>query len=98
MTCALLPIAVSAAPLLPQTGSEWAELAVHIGTRRPERWPPLRPLRWEGSGAMVRSLAEAQQKHERLVKFARSMTPEQRDALWSDPSPEAAALRRVALR
>lgn len=95
MTCALLPIAAAAAQLLPRTGSEWAELAVHVGTRRPERWTRFRPLEWEGSGAMVRSLAEAQQRHERLARFARGMTAEQREALWQDPSDEAAELRRV---
>lgn len=91
----LLPLAVRAAPLLPETGSEWCELAIHIGTTRPERWTRLRAEDWDGSGATVRSLAEATQRHERLLKVARNLTPEQRDALWQDTSPEAAALRRV---
>lgn len=95
MTCPLLPIAVAARSLLPETGSEWCELAGYIGRTRPERWLSLRPLDWDGSGATVRSLAEAQQRAERLRKLARNLTPEQRDALWMDPSPEAAALRKA---
>lgn len=91
----LVPLAVRAAAFLPQTGSEWCELAIHIGTTRPERWTRLRATDWDGSGATVRSLAEATQRHERMVKIARSLTPAQQAALWQDTSPEAAALRRV---
>lgn len=95
MTCALLPIAAKVAHLLPETGSEWCELAVRIGTRWPERWTSLRPAAWEGSGTMVRSLFEAQQRHIRLLRIAANLTPGQRDELWSDAGPEAAELRKV---
>jgi hypothetical protein len=91
----LLPLNVTVAKLLPETGSEWCELAIHMGATRPERWTPFRADRWDGSGFTVRSLSEAFQRHATAVRVAANLTPEQREALWADPSPEAAELRRV---
>jgi hypothetical protein len=63
----------------------------------PERWGgPAHgsPQRYD-FGATARSLYEAQRRHVQLERFAAGMTPQQRDAVWSDPSPEAAAIRSV---
>lgn len=78
-------------------GSEWHELVVFASLAAPERWagpPHGHPSRWDW-GRTLRSMCEAFSRHERLRKFAAGMTPEQRDLVWSDPSPEAAELRRV---
>lgn len=93
----LLPIRVTAAKLLPESGSEWCELAIRIGVRRPERWLAFRAegWQWDERGITVRSLAEALQHRATVERVARNLTPEQREALWSDPSPEAAELRRL---
>jgi hypothetical protein len=45
-------------------------------------------------GATQRSIEEAQQRHGRYQALADSLTPEQRAAVWSDTSPQAAVLRR----
>lgn len=81
----------------PMPGSQWLELTIAAGLK----WPAHHvgpahgsPARWDW-GVTVRSLAEATQRHERLVSAAVGLTAAERDALWSDPSPEAAELRRV---
>ncbi len=78
-------------------GSEWHELVIRASLAAPERWagPAHGALeRWD-FGVTGRSLFEAFSRHDRLSKFAAGMTPEQHDLVWSDPSPEAQALRRV---
>ena len=79
-------------------GSEWWELVVHASLAAPERWAGPRhgaPERWDW-GRTLRTLVDAIQRREHLDRVARNLTPEQQAALWSDPSPEAAELRRVA--
>lgn len=78
-------------------GSEWWELVIRASLAKPERWAgPAHgtPPRWDWS-LTARDLLEAVGRHERMQRYAAGLTPEQRQAAWSDPSPEAAALRRV---
>lgn len=78
-------------------GSEWWELVLHASLVLPERWggpPHGAPDRWDW-GMTGYSLGEALAKHDHLLRVARNLTPEQRDAIWQDPSEQAAALRRV---
>lgn len=76
------------------TGSEWAFAVIEAGKQG--HAGPLHgdPSRWDW-GVTVKSLMLAFKRHEMLVDFARGLTAEQRDALWSDPSEEAARVRRV---
>lgn len=84
-------------PVLP--GSQHHELVIAASLRHPELAGPRHghPSRWDW-GVTYRSALEAQQRHARLKRFAAQMTPDERAALWSDPSPEAAELRRVVSR
>jgi hypothetical protein len=93
----LLPLAAATAKLMPKSGSEWLELSVHVALRFPERWTTMTPgnWRWDERGITVRSLAEALQHRATVERVARNLTPEQREALWADTSPEAAELRQV---
>lgn len=51
------------------------------------------PNRWDWS-LTARDIAVAQEKHRRLQALADGLTPAQRAALWADPSPQSAVLRR----
>jgi hypothetical protein len=87
------PAAVAAA----RPGSEWWELVLHGTLTEPERWAgPAHgdPRRWDW-GTTGYSLGEALQRHDHLLRVARNLTAEQRDALWSDADPRAAELRRA---
>lgn len=90
----VIPRSISS--MLHRPGSEWYELVIRAQLKWPERSgvPHGHARRWDW-GITVRSLFEATQRHERLMRFARGMTPEQYEAAWSDPSPEAAQLRKV---
>lgn len=50
--------------------------------------------RWDW-GVTVQSLGYALQRHRMLQERLAELTPDQRAALWADPSPEAAELRRI---
>lgn len=71
-------------------GSQHLEAAIAVAVRNPQRVGAA-----QDRGIDARSLAEAQQRHARLEAAASRLTAEERDAVWSDPSPEAMALRRV---
>lgn len=51
--------------------------------------------RWDW-GVTASTLALAWQRRERLQRMLDDMTPEQRAALWSETSPLAAELRKLA--
>lgn len=79
-------------------GSEWWELVLHGTMTAPERWAgPLHgdPRRWDW-GFTGRSLGEALARHDHLLRIARNLTVEQREALWMTSDPRAAELRRLA--
>lgn len=59
----------------------------HVETRHGAR------DRWDW-GVTVRTLDAAQQRHGRLQALADGLTPEQKAALWADPSEQAKVLRR----
>lgn len=87
----------SPAALQLKPGSEWHELVVHASLAAPERWGGPQhghPARWDW-GMTGHSLGEELARHDHLLRIVRNLTPEQRDALWSDVSPAAARLREV---
>ena len=77
-------------------GSQHLEFVIAGSLRRPELAGPPHghPARWDW-GVTVRSLAEAIQRRARLERAVAGASPAELDALWSDPSPEAAELRSV---
>lgn len=79
------PLTIDSARLYLATLGEGMQGATRHGA--PDRWD------W---GATGHSLLTAQDEHRRREALVASMTPEQRAALWADPSPEAAALRRAS--
>lgn len=88
------------ATLRQRPGSEWWELVLHGTLTAPERWagPPHGAMpRWDW-GTTGYSLGEALQRHDHLLRVARNLSPEQRDALWADTDPRAAELRRAMRR
>src|ERR1044071_7092524 len=92
LSTSLLSRSLATARMRP--GSEWHELVVHASLASPERWggpPHGDPRRWDW-GATAYSLGMAMNRYAHLERLARNLTPDQRDALWSDPSPEAAAV------
>lgn len=99
MTCALLTRTPADMLALMGPGSQALELAIRVSLRRPDlacypgsiadHW------QWGGTGVLARSIVEGWQRHEHLLRVARNLTPEQREALWSDASPESAELRKV---
>lgn len=76
-------------------GSEWLEAVITAGIRGYGGPPHGHPSRWDW-GRMASSLALAQQKHDRLYRIVREMTPDQRELLWCDTSPVAEEMRRIA--
>lgn len=83
--------------LPPMPGSQWLELVIHTSLARPERWGNQRhgsEDHWDWGRTLATKL-EAWRRRTHLERIARNLTPEQRDALWSDPSDEARELRRV---
>lgn len=76
------------------TGSEWAHAAIEAGKQGYGGPPHGDASRWDW-GLTLRSLDVAFQRHKMLREFVAGMTAEQKDALWSDPSEEAARVRRV---
>lgn len=84
----------------PMPGSQWLELVVHTTLVRPERWGNQRhgdESHWDW-GHVLHNELEAWRRHKHLERVARNLTPEQRDALWSDLRDEARALRKMVGR
>jgi len=72
----------------------WHYLAVaHAGTQGLTTTRHGAPDRWDW-GMTMDSLQIAQERHVRLQNLADSLTPEQRMAVWQDPSEQAKQLRR----
>jgi hypothetical protein len=85
------------AQLLAIPGSQHWESVIAAGLRWPDAHAgPLHgsPARWDW-GVTVRTLAEACQRHAKLVAYAAELTEGQRRAVFSDPSDEAAAIRKA---
>lgn len=77
------------------TGSEWLDGVIRAGMQGYGGPPHGDSSRWDW-GLTLRTLDVAMQRHKMLCEFVEGMTPEQKDALWSDPSEEAARVRRLA--
>lgn len=90
----------SPATELHRPGSEWHELVVRASLANPERWsgpPHGAPQRWDW-GVTLATLFRCWRRRVHLERVARNLTPEQVDALWSDPSDEARELRKLVGR
>lgn len=86
--------------IAPMPGSQWLELVIHTSLQRPERWGNQQHGHvdhWDW-GYVLHNELEAWRRHKHLERVASNLTPEQRDALWSDPSDEARALRKMVVR
>lgn len=86
--------------IAPMPGSQWLELVIHTSLTRPERWGNQRhgdESHWDW-GHVLHNELEAWRRRTHLERVARNLTPEQRDALWSDPSAEARELRKLVAR
>lgn len=78
-------------------GSAHDHAVICAGTRGEVTTRHGAPDRWDW-GVTLATLVQAQQRHGRLERVVAEMTPEQRAALWTDTSPVAAELRRIASR
>jgi hypothetical protein len=78
-------------------GAEWLEVVIRAGVAGFGGPPHGDSSRWDW-GLTAQSLGVALEKHARLSRILSDMTPDQRAALWSDTSPIAAELRRMARR
>lgn len=81
----------------PPDGASWHEAVIRAGKLGYGGPPHGDPSRRDW-GATARSLATAQQTRERQERMVAAMTDEQRAFLWSDSSPMAETLRRIASR
>lgn len=76
-------------------GAEWCEAVIRAGMQGFGGPPHGDPRRFDW-GVTASTLSVAWQRHERLQRMLDDMTPGQRAALWSETSPLAAELRKLA--